>query len=282
MRKYLLPCLVLFITFSPIFAQHSPSESLLFKIIKKKEMNVSVAMDNKPYFIVNPKEGYPGFEAELAYMYAEYIGVSKVNFFPMPNFAEHAKALELGKVDIAIGNSTSLSRGKQVDFSDFYIATSIGALVDKSIIPPEQEGDVVVRSLRSLMDLKQIGRVSFGVKDKTSNYEFLLKNFSEFPCQPFSNDELAIAALRANKINTYSADNLYIEAILQQYPELRTRYVALLNPIIEKQQSFAIKKYDLQLLHSINFFIREMKRSGEITRLKEKYFNSNSWVNNGN
>ena len=38
------------------------------------------------------------------------------------------------------------------------------------------------------------------------------------------------------------------------------------------------KRLRKELLNEANFFIREMKRTREINRLKEKYFNNNAWV----
>ncbi|NBU97521.1 MAG: ABC transporter substrate-binding protein [Spirochaetia bacterium] len=262
-----------------IFSQQQDSESALFKILKKKSLNVSVGAAYEPYFIANPKPDYPGFEVEIAEKYAEFLGVKLDKVIPLNNFGEHARAVNDGTVDVSLGNSSALGRMKLVYFSDPYIIISIGGLVNKSILPPEQEGDIVLnKAFRSVLDLKSITRISFGAKDKTSNLDFVKDTFGQFPVTPFENDEIALEALINNNITAYIADNLYIEGLLQKNNNLRARFLPLTTPIMEKQVSFCFKKYDIQLESNLNLFVRDLKRTGTINALREKYFNSNKWV----
>jgi polar amino acid transport system substrate-binding protein len=264
---------------NPIFSQQQDTESVLFKILKKKSLNVSVGAAYEPYFIANPKPDYPGFEVEIAEKYAEFLGVKLDKVIPLNNFGEHARAVNDGTVDVSLGNSSALGRMKQVYFSDPYIIISIGGLVNKSILPPEQEGDIVLnKAFRSVLDLKSITRISFGAKDKTANLDFVKDTFGQFPITPFENDEIALEALINNNITAYIADNLYIEGLLQKNNNLRARFLALTTPIMEKQVSFCFKKYDIQLESNLNLFVRDIKRTGTINALREKYFNSNKWV----
>jgi polar amino acid transport system substrate-binding protein len=262
-----------------IFSQQQDTESVLFKILKKKSLNVSVGAAYEPYFIANPKPDYPGFEVEIAEKYAEFLGVKLDKVIPLNNFGEHARAVNDGTVDVSLGNSSALGRMKQVYFSDPYIIISIGGLVNKSILPPEQEGDIVLnKAFRSVLDLKSITRISFGAKDKTANLDFVKDTFGQFPITPFENDEIALEALINNNITAYIADNLYIEGLLQKNNNLRARFLALTTPVMEKQVSFCFKKYDIQLESNLNLFVRDIKRTGTINALREKYFNSNKWV----
>ncbi|MDX1961326.1 MAG: transporter substrate-binding domain-containing protein [Leptospiraceae bacterium] len=265
-----------FFLFSFLYAEE---ESILKKILKNEEMIISVAASYEPYYIANPKKGFPGFEVEIAEKYAEFLGVKIGKIIPLNNFAEHAKAIEEGTIDIALGNSTNLARIKQVYFSDPYEIVSPGALVNRLIMPPEEEGNVVLnKNFRNILDLKNISRITFGVKDKTSNVDFIKNNFEGYPIITFKNDIEAVKALKENRFNCYVADNLYLEGLLQKESSLKVGYLPLLGTVTEKQLSFAFKKYDVQLQASINLFIREMKRTGEIERLKQKYFYSDGWV----
>ena len=262
-----------------LFSQQVDSESVLFKIIKKKTLNVSVGASYEPYYIADPKPDYPGFEVEIAEKYAEFLGVKLDKVIPLNNFGEHSKAVNDGTVDISLGNSSAMGRMKQVYFSDPYMIISIGGLVNKSVLPPEQEGSIVLnKQFRNVYDLKNISRLSFGAKDKTANLEFVRDSFGEYPITQFENDELALNALINNNITVYIADNLYIEGLLQRYSNLRARFLPLLSPVTEKQVSFCFKKYDLQLQANLNLFVRELKRTGTINALREKYFNNNKWV----
>lgn len=134
------------------------------------------------------------------------------------------------------------------------------------------------KNFRSLLDLKSLSRLSFGVKEKTSNLDYIKSIYGQNQIMEFKDDFVALEALKDNKFNTYVADNLYIEGLMQKDSSLKARFVALSAPIMEKQVSFCFKKYDLTTQADLNLFIREIKRTGEVNRLKEKYFNSNKWV----
>lgn len=253
-------------------------KSHLNRILNKKEIIVSVGADYEPYYIANSKPGFPGFEVELAQAFADYLGV-QLKVVPLLTFSDHAKAIKSGKVDIAFGNSSNLNRGKILGFSDPYYSTSPGALVSKSILPAESEGNLVTnRNFRNLYDLKPLTGVVMGVKDNTSNLDFIKENFPRVVVKTFSTDEETLKALEKNIINCYVADNLYLEGLIQRNPSLKVRMQPVINSVIEKQLSITAPKYDFELLSEANFFIREMKRTGEINRLKEKYFNNNAWV----
>ncbi len=253
--------------------------SQLYKILKKKEIIVSVGGDYEPYYIKNPKPGYPGFEVELASAFAEYLGVTLKEVVPMQTFADHARAIKSGRVDISFGNSSSLKRGQQLGFSDSYYSTSPGALVNKSLLPAESEGQVVTNKIyRKLTDLKSLSGLVIGVKDNTSNLEYVKENFPRVTIKPYLTDEVSFNALNENEINCYVADNLFIEALIQKNPSLKIKMQPVVEPVIEKQLSITMRKNDLELINEANFFIREMKRTGEINRLKAKYFNDNAWV----
>jgi polar amino acid transport system substrate-binding protein len=268
----------LFLSIS-IFPQTSDSESVLFKILNKKALNVSVGAAYEPYYIENPKPGYPGFEVEIAEKYAEFLGVKLDKVVPLNNFGEHARAILDGTVDLSLGNSISMGRIKLVYFSDPYLTISIGGLVNKTALPAEQEGEVILnKSYRSVLDLKNISRLSLGAKDKTSNLDFLKETFGQYRITPYKNDEIALEALMNNEITAYVSDNLYIEGLLQKYSNLRARFLPLTSPVTEKQLSICFKKYDLQMQASLNLFVRELKRTGSINTLREKYFNSNNWI----
>ncbi len=277
-NRYNLVSVFLFLSlsFSLLVADEN---SQLFKILKKKEITASVGGDYEPYYIQNPKPGYPGFEVELAKAFADYLGVTLKEVVPLQTFADHAKAIKSGRVDISFGNSSSLKRGQQLGFSDAYYSTSPGALVNKSILPAESEGQVVTnRTYRNLNDLKSLSGLVMGAKDSTSNLEFAKENFPRVTLKVYPTDEATLKALNDNEINCYVADNLYLEGLIQRNPSLKIKMQPVVEPVIEKQLSITMRKYDLELMNEANFFIREMKRTGAIKRLKEKYFNNNAWV----
>lgn len=116
-----------------------------------------------------------------------------------------------------------------------------------------------------------------GAKDSTSNLEFAKENFPRVTIKSYPTDEAALNALNENEINCYVADNLYLEGLIQRNPSLKIKMQPVVGSVVEKQLSINTRKNDLELLNEANF-IREMKRTGQINRLKEKYFNNNAWV----
>ncbi|MCB1156447.1 MAG: amino acid ABC transporter substrate-binding protein [Leptospiraceae bacterium] len=257
-----------------------PEKSGLEEILETKQLMISVSEDNEPYYIYDPKPGYPGFEVEIARAYADYLGVKLTKITPLTTFKHHAEALEKGKVHISMGNSSNLERGKLVSFSLPYTFTSTGGLVNKLAIPPEPEGEVVSNNpYKSILDLQFQPGIRMAVKSDTYNYTFIREQFGgKFQIYTYLKDSLALQALLKNTVNCYIADNLYLEGLLQKYPSLKNDYKPLLSSVVEKQISIAVRKYDILLLTDLNFFIREMKRSGQIEKLKQKYFNNNKWV----
>ena len=265
------------------FSIHSQKfeDSILYKVRKNQEITVSVGANYEPFYIREPKAGSPGFEVELAILFAEYLGVKLKEVVPLQNFGDHAEAVSSGRVDVAFGNSSSMKRGKLLSFSDPYILTTVGGLVNKNILPPDLEGQIVInKQFRNMNDIKNFSALVIGVKDKTSNLEFIKDNFLRATIKPYPNEAEALKALENNDINCYAADSLFIEGLLQLNPYLKARMQPLLGNVVEKQQSIAVKKDDILFLAEANFFIRELKRTGKINQLKEKYFNSNIWVQN--
>ena len=257
----------------------SEENSSLPLILKKKQLIVSVGANYEPYYIQNAKKNFPGFEVELAQAFADYLGVILKEVVPLQNFSDHSKAILSGRVDLSFGNSSSLKRGKILSFSEPYYITTIGGLVNKNILPPEGEGQIVMnKQFRNLNDVKGIAALVIGVKDSTSNFDYLKENFVRAEIKAFPNDPMILQALENNDINCYVADALYLEGLLQRNPFLKVRMQPVLGNILEKQLSVTAKKNDLMMISELNYFIREMKRTGEIKRLKEKYFNSNDWI----
>lgn len=274
-------CLLLIFVFSSgLFSQSEYSGSRLEKILSKKELIVGVNKQYEPFYIENPKDGYPGIDAELAKLYADYLGVS-LKLIPMKTFRQFSEDIRVGKIDLALaGISTDLNRGKQVTFSDPYLVTTPAGLVSKKILPPEPEGNIVTsRRFISLNDLFTLsGLVSFSVRSNTTNHIYLQKKFSKLPIYSYLSDSIAIDNLISNNVTCFVADSFFILTLLQKNPSLRANYLPLLGTVQEKNISAALPQNDLIFADNLNFFIKELKRTGVLDDLRNRYFNQNNWV----
>lgn len=273
--------LCLFLVFPAVlFSQSEYAGSRLERILSKKELVVGVNKYYEPFYIENPKDGYPGIDAELAKFYADYLGVS-LKLVPLKTFRQFAEDIRIGKIDLAFaGISTDLNRGKQVTFSDPYLVTTPAGLVSKKILPPEPEGNIVIsRRFMSLSDLANLsGLVSFSVRSNTTNHIYLQKKFSKLPIYSYLSDSIAIDNLISNNVTCFVEDSFFILTLLQKNPSLKANYLPLLGTVQEENISAALPLNDLIFADNLNFFIKELKRTGLLEELKNRYFNQNSWV----
>lgn len=263
--------LCLFLVFPAVlFSQSEYAGSRLERILSKKELVVGVNKYYEPFYIENPKDGYPGIDAELAKFYADYLGVS-LKLVPLKTFRQFAEDIRIGKIDLAFaGISTDLNRGKQVTFSDPYLVTTPAGLVSKKILPPEPEGNIVIsRRFMSLSDLANLsGLVSFSVRSNTTNHIYLQKKFSKLPIYSYLSDSIAIDNLISNNVTCFVADSFFILTLLQKNPSLKANYLPLLGTVQEENISAALPLNDLIFADNLNFFIKELKRTGLLEELK--------------
>lgn len=278
MKLFNLKCI--FITVIVLISTTVSAESkTLERILKTKTLTVSVNKFYEPFYISDPKPDYPGLDVEIASEYAKYLGVS-LKILPLRDFDEHSSHLAKGNADIAIAAiSTSLSRSKKVTFTDPYLFTSPAGLVNKNILPPEPEGQIITSiPFRSLIDLSMLSGISFAVRANTTNHDWLKKNFKKQPIYSYLDDFRAINELRKNNVNVYVADSYRIQAMLQIEPSLKSNYLPLLSVVQEEHIAMAVQEGDLELLYNLNFFIREIRRNGWLNKRINKYFSTSDWV----
>ncbi|TGN20497.1 substrate-binding periplasmic protein [Leptospira idonii] len=248
----------------PIFSQSSPT---LDKIKKTKLLTVSVNEFYDPFYIENPVPEYPGLDVDL-------------RIIPLRTFDQHARMLEKGDTQIALaGLSSSILRFKDVYFTDPYLISTPAALVTRSSLPPEPEGQIVtVQLFRNLSDLQNISGISYSVLSNSSNHFYLKEAFPKAQIYSYFTSEAAFNELKKNNVNCFVADSYYIQALLQKEPSLRANYLPILGIVQEDHISMAVAKKDIEFIYHLNFFIKEYKRTGKIQRLITKYFKSNAWV----
>ncbi|MCZ8154848.1 MAG: transporter substrate-binding domain-containing protein [Leptospira sp.] len=272
---FLLICSIL-----PLRSQTSPT---IDKIRKTKTLVVSVNEFYDPFYIENPLPDYPGLDVEVAQEYADFLGV-ELKVIPLRTFDQHARMLEKGDTQIVLaGLSSTLTRFRDAYFTDPYLTSTPSALVRRSSLPPEPEGQIVaVQLFRTIMDLQSISGISYSVLSNSSNHNFLKETFPKAQIFSYYTSEAAFNELKKNNVNCFVADSYYILALLQKTPSLNATYLAITGSVQEDHISMAVAKKDIEFIYHLNFFIKEMKRTGKIQKLVNKYFKSNKWVKNTN
>ncbi len=265
-----------FLIIPSVHAQTSPT---IDKIKKTKVLTVSVNEFYDPFYIENAKENYPGLDVDIAQAYASFWDV-ELKVIPLRTFDQHARMLEKGETQIALaGLSSSILRFKDVYFTDPYLISTPSALVSRSILPPEPEGQIVtVQLFRTIMDLQSVSGISYSVLSNSSNHQFLKETFPKAQVFSYFTSEAAFNELKKNNVNCFVADSFYIMALLQKNPSLRASYLPITGLVQEEHISMAVAKRDVEFLYHLNFFIKEFKRSGKMQVLVNKYFKSDKWV----
>ncbi|WP_039948519.1 substrate-binding periplasmic protein [Leptospira fainei] len=262
-----------------MMAQSDSAFSRLQDIQRRGEIKITGNRNFAPFYIDNPKDGFPGFDAELGKKYADFLGVKYI-FVPKPEFEDFAEAVQKGEVDLALsGLTTTLERSKKIKFSRPYLISTPAALIRKSALPPPPEGNIITTQyFRSVKDLGDLSGISFAVRAFSGSHEYLLHAFPNSRIFTYGSIDDAWKAVKEGTANCLVAEAYHIKGILQLQPSLASNYRPLLEAVQEDHISALLPKIDLIYLRNFDFFLSEMTRTGELKLLEDKYFNSNDWV----
>lgn len=160
-------------------------------------------------------------------------------------------AVQSGKVDFAAaGITVSPDREKQVNFSRPY------AVAQQVIIVPvhstiAQESDLV--------------GVRVGVQSGTTGDLYVKEHIGE--PERYSNGAMAVAALKAGKVDAVVLDNLPAEKHVSHNARLKI----LPTPLTEEAYAIAVRKDNPQLLEAINNALDAMDKEGVLARIAAEY-----------
>lgn len=251
----------------------------LASILEKGRIRVGIQNEYRPFRIENPKPGYPGIDVELAEALGRALGV-QVDFVYL-SLDDLLRETGQGTVDIGLGGVTAtLERARIVHFSDPYMTTTPAALLSRDALPPESESvNYTRRPFKSLADLKYTGRLTIGVRAGTSNAALLASDdeFKKHNVRIFNDRTEALHALEKREIEALVADDIYIRALLLKRPELSSRFLALTDVYVEDHISMMLPRGDAEFWNYINFFVKDMKRTGRVQSITRKYMESSNW-----
>ncbi|EMM71237.1 substrate-binding periplasmic protein [Leptospira weilii] len=253
--------------------------SRLKEILEKGELKVTGDSAYEPFYIVNAKEGYPGFDYELGKAYADFLGV-KYKFVSYQEFNEFADAIKKKEVDIALsGISSNLERSKKVKFSKAYLVATPAALIRKSALPPPPEGNIITtQNFRSILDLADVNGVTFAVRSFSNRHEYLLKKFKNNRIFTYGDTFAAWEAVKNGTANCLVADSFYIKGLLLKDKSIASNFRPLLELVQREDISAAFPYGDLVFIRNFEFFLEVLERSGTLRELEDKYFNKSDWV----
>ena len=262
-------------------AQESASRAgRLARILSSGEIRVGLQKNFQPFHIDGARKDHPGLDVEIARTLGKALGVRvRFEFLPLQGLLT---GVALGSIDVALGGmSSNLERARSVRFARPYMITSAGGLLDRRSLPAESESiDFPRRNFDGLSDLRYLGKLKIGVRTGTSNRLMLKLDpfFKKHDIVEAKTRESLLALLKNGSIDLLVADRPYLKALLMREPGLKSRFIFLHDTYREEHLSPAVPPGDAEFLLYIDFFIKELERSGDLDRLRGKYFEDDDWI----
>ncbi len=261
---------------------HFPTTSpKLRSIFQRGTLRVGTHEDYHPFRIKDPKDGHPGIDVELGNALGEAMMDINVEW-KYGNIHELFQMLQEGEIDVAFGGiSSTLRRARHVRFADPYLITTPAALLSRESLPSESGSvDFPQRKFKSLGDLRFLDRLALGVIENTTNEDILRSDpqFEKHNIEPFPDRFALLEAFDNRRIDAIIADGVYIQALTLREGKYLTRAVAITGSYQEEHLCPVIAYGDAEFLQYMNFFIKEMQRTGRLEALRRKYLESDAWV----
>lgn len=192
-----------------------------------------------------------GIDAEMVDAIAGKLGM-KAQVEDM-NFDSIVASIQSGKVDMGVaGMTVTEDRQQMVNFSDPYMTAAQVIIVNDG------------SAIRSAADLS--GK-SIGVQLGTTGDTYVSENITDANVERFNKGSEAIIALTQDKIDAVVIDN----QPAQKFIEANEGIVILEEPLTSEEYAIAIAKDNTELLDKVNSALAELKESGELQSIIDKY-----------
>ncbi len=211
---------------------------------------MATSADFPPYeFYENQK--IVGVDAEIAEAVAKKLGRELV--IEDMKFDTVVAQVASGKADFAMaGLSVDPDRLKSVDFSDPYTTATQVIIVRKDqtdILTPE---DLTGKKV--------------GVQSGTTG-DLYAENIENATVERYNSGVDAVMSLKQSKIDAVMIDSEPARVFVTQNDDLQI----VSEPFTEEEYAIAVKKGNTDLLGQINTAIKELKESGELNKILNKY-----------
>lgn len=167
-------------------------------------------------------------------------------------------ALISGKIDLIISSMTRTEeRAKSIDFSDGYVTNGLCMLVSKD------------SEIENIEDVKRRG-VKVATKLATTGDVYAKANLVGEGAELVTLDDAAMCALEVvqGKADVFIYDQISIYKHWQNHRET-TR--AILAPFREETWAVGLRKGDMELLESVNSFLKQFREDEEFDELADRY-----------
>ena len=241
-----------------------PSDSRLKTIASKKVIRIASRTDATPFSFRNDKNEPAGYSVELCALIAKSIaqqyGLSeiKVEFVPV-TVQTRFSAVADGKADMECGaSSVTLSRMKQVDFSNTVFVESTGVVVLRS---------TNITSLAGLAGRKIA--VLAGSSNERAVADLITQRKLDIQLVPVKDRDEGIAALELGSAQGYASDKLLLVGAQFKNPDA---FLMLPDDLSIEPYAIALPRGDWALRLAVNTAISRIFRAGLQVELFKRWF----------
>jgi polar amino acid transport system substrate-binding protein len=185
------------------FDDRSETPDVYKRIMDQKSVRIGVKKDTPP-FGVQTKDGFVGFDIDIANALAKQMGIDKVEFVPVTSKDRIVKLLN-GDVDMVIASMTiTRYREHRVDFT----------------LPYFQDGEALMvkrdSPISSYLDLA--GKTVGCVKGSTSSY-YMRQVAPNCTTKIYADYDAMMAGMAANEVDAATTDMLILLGLIKAAPD---------------------------------------------------------------
>jgi len=271
MKGFTKGLLLIFIVVFATACSHvggSSSSSHLDRIVESGTLRVGTAADMPPLNMMD-KSGNPmGLDVDLAKYIAATMGVA-LDLVIKP-FPELLPALEAGEVDMVISGLTiTPQRNVKVDFVGPYHITGKALLTKfKSMVATEDASKLNSETF------------SFTALESSTSAELVNALMPKAKLVTTQNYDDAVGLVLTDEVDALVADYHVCVISLLRHPD--QGLASLITPFTYEPLGIAIPPGDAHLINWLSNFLNSMKESEELAKLKIKWIENPSWLENLN
>lgn len=257
MKKNLLVAITLFIVvFISGCTKKEDNISTLDKILQRGKIVVGVKYDTKPFGYLNEKQELVGYDVDLAkYIAKSILGNENKVEFKQVTSSNRILALNSGEIDMIIATMTiTKPREEVINFSTPYYIAGQTVLVPKNS---------KITSMRDLNGKKVI--IIFGSTSE-KNLRLIAPNANIIGFKTYTS---GYSALKQGRADAMTSD----DTILMGFADADTSLKLLPQRYTKEPYAIGFKKdiSSVSLNKKVNLILGNMERSGELTKLKNKW-----------
>lgn len=244
------------------FEKTSPT---ITKILKRGELVVGTAGNMPPLNMTDKKGEIIGLEVDMAHYFAAAMGV-ELNLVKKP-FPELLPALEAGEVDMILSGMTiTPERNLNVAFAGPYIISGKAFLTKLEHIVSAKEASELNQSDMRLVALE------------SSTSETLVKELMPMAqLITTKNYDDAVKMVLQDQVHALVADYQICLVSLLRFPD--QGLISIISPFTYEPLGIALPAGDSHLINWVNNFLNTLKKSGELDKLKARWIEDGSWLN---